>query len=128
MNLFHKRQHALYIYLRDESGTFWVFDGWQYCRFVWKEEAVWFVRAQAALPAYAVGVCILLNEPERELLEQEAARFNLRLHFYASAEACQQQAGLEAGEPYVFDRTAPAGYFHFGEKMERPFGDQEGES
>ena len=105
-------QNALFVYMKDDSGRFWVYDGSQYHHFFLDTQRFWYVRSQSYLPEFAVGGCVILTGFERQLLEWEAARFNLRLPFFNSKDACNGFAVNANQEQFVFDRTFPAGFFY----------------
>jgi hypothetical protein len=112
-------QNALFVYVNDNSGTFWVYDGSQFLRFYWNQRVARFIRAQAYLPACAQGTFILFKEADRRLLEEESARHNLSLPFFDNPDECIEFELLAKHEQFIFDRTYPAGFFCVNNDMQQ---------
>jgi hypothetical protein len=102
---------ALFVYIQDNSGRFWAYDGRQYHRFLWNQQGLWYVRSQSYLPQYVVGRGMPLTLEQRLLLESEAARYQIVLPFFKNEEDATRFALTAQHEQFIFDRSFPAGYF-----------------
>jgi hypothetical protein len=102
---------VLFVYTRDGSGHFWVFDRSLYHRFLWNAQGLWYIRSQTYLPEYSFGKCLLLDGDQRKALENESSRHHISLAFFENEAACNHFAVLVHQEQYVFDCTYPGGFF-----------------
>jgi hypothetical protein len=102
----------VFVYAQDDSGRFWVYDGHLYHHFFVEGSAFWYVRTQDFLPARAVGRCVTLDMEERQALEAEAARYNVRLLLFSSVEECTWYELTTPQDQFIIDRTCPAGFFY----------------
>jgi hypothetical protein len=111
--------NVLFVYAKDDSGTFWVNDGRQYLRFYWNKHVARFVRRQAYLPAQSEGSFIEFSDADRDLLEHAAKQYHLTLPFFDSPDECLKFELGSHSEQYIFDRSYPAGYFFASNNLEQ---------
>lgn len=111
--------NSLFIYVKDESGKFWVFDGGQFHHFFLDGTRFWYIRTQAYLPGCTVGRCITLSRTDRQALQSEALRHRILLPFFETLEECNGFALVAEHEQFVFDRSFPAGYFEVDSPLQR---------
>jgi hypothetical protein len=114
-----KSQNALFIYSRDNSGRFWVYDGIQYHHFFMDPQRFWYVRSQAYLPAFCVGSCAAFDAKERQSMEAEVAPYHITLPFFSTQEDCSKFAQLAQHEQVIFDQTFPAGFFYANNNLQK---------
>jgi hypothetical protein len=130
-------QNVLFVFAHDGGQTdeqfngkfdlrrFWVYDGSLYHRFLWNAEGIRFVRSQAYLPKFSVGICLELNPGERQALEEEAAGYGIAIPFFESEEECREANLLIQHDQMIYDQTVPGGYFYIGNGLERSKGNEE---
>ena len=105
-------QNALFVYTQDDSGRFWVFDGRLFHRFMWNQEGLWYIRTQVYLPECSYGKCLTMNDHQRQVLEEEAARHKIALPIFDNEAACTGFAVSIQHNQFVFDCTYPGGFFY----------------
>ena len=104
--------NTLFVYTRDDSGNFWVFDGFVFHRFLWTSEGLWFIRSQPYLPACSFGQSLTMTRYQRLALEDEAMQHHVSLPFFANEAQCNNFAIQSRQNQFVFDCTVPSGYFY----------------
>ena len=114
-----KLQWYLYVFTCPASEDFWVFAGGQFHRFAYLPGAFRFIRAQAALPAFAQGGCGIFTPAERQMLSAEAARCGLGLRFYDDERTCLEQTLHQRLPQHVYGAQPPAGSFPTGPAWSR---------
>lgn len=120
-------RNALFIYTKDVSGRFWVFDGSLYHHFFVDGPNFWYIRSQPYLPAYTSGRGYLMMNSERRALQREADRHHITLPFFQTVKECEDCALYAQQEQFIIDRTIPGGYFYIKNDMRRRNEDEQGE-
>ncbi len=105
-------KNALFVYTVDDSGSFWVFDGANFHRFLWHSEGLWFIRSQDYLPEYSFGKCLTLNIEQRQEIENEVAGHGITLPFFDNEIECNSFALLVSQNQVIYDCALPGGYFY----------------
>lgn len=115
----HTAQNALFIYVQDDSGRFWVYDDGRYHRFLDEESGFHYVRSQDYLPARVEGFCTTLSAAERSQLEAEASRCGIRVMFFDDPDDCLWHTLFTRQQQYIAGRTLPGGFFYLEEPRRR---------
>ncbi len=100
---------VLFIYRVESERDFWFFDGRLYWRFALVNGGYRLVRSQQYLPAGCTGCSVGVSAGGQRSLAREAARYGLRLEFFADLEECERQAAAARHGQYIFDANPPAG-------------------
>jgi len=122
-----KSQNALFIYTKDDSGKFWVFDGSQYHHFFVEEAKFWYIRSQDYLPAFTSGRGYMMRTAERLSLQREASKQKIKLPFFQTIKECEDNMLVTQHAQHIFDCTFPGGFFYQNNDMPQKNEDEQGE-
>ena len=118
-----KDKNILFVFINNQPGHLWIWDGSQYLRFYCNAENYWFIRAQTQLPANCEGLCLKFFGHDYQLIQNEARRHRLSLPFHEDEESSRAFALRARRETPVFGSDAPAGYFFLSDLSRRRRGE-----